>query len=152
MFSFQFANFFVFVFFCPVLVTKRAALEHWKFPRQQRKRQRGQQTNNAVFTESRPGPSNLGTVFSQIILCKQLAPDFNAEELRSIRKDSEDIQRLVDDLSEFMPMEESYGTNVSFIDRLFFLLEYIAHELDYTLLIGNATLGNRCIYMYGVSK
>lgn len=60
-------------------------------------------------TENRAGPSNLGSVFSQIILCKQLAPDFNAEELRSIRKDAEDIQRLVDDLSEFMPMEESYG-------------------------------------------
>ncbi|XP_032788236.1 uncharacterized protein LOC116925609 [Daphnia magna] len=61
------------------------------------------------FYENRAGPSNLGTVFSQIILCKQLAPDFNAEELRSIRKDSEDLQRLIDDLSEFMPMEESYG-------------------------------------------
>jgi hypothetical protein len=48
-------------------------------------------------------------MFSQIILCKQLAPDFNAEELRSIRKDSEDIQRLIDDLSEFMPIEESHG-------------------------------------------
>lgn len=61
------------------------------------------------FYENRAGPSNLGSVFSQIILCKQLAPDFNAEELRSIQKDSADIQRLVDDLSEFMPMEESYG-------------------------------------------
>jgi hypothetical protein len=60
-------------------------------------------------TENRAGPSNLGTVFSQIILCKQLAPDFNAEELRSIWKDSEDIQRLIDDLSEFMPIEESHG-------------------------------------------
>lgn len=59
--------------------------------------------------ENRAGPSNLGTMFSQIILCKQLAPDFNAEELRSIRKDSEDIQRLIDDLSEFMPIEESHG-------------------------------------------
>lgn len=68
--------------------------------------------------ENRAGPSNLGTVFSQIILCKQLAPDFNAEELRSIRKDSEDIQRLIDDLSEFMPIEESHGrTNL----RIFYL-------------------------------
>lgn len=69
-------------------------------------------------TENRAGPSNLGTVFSQIILCKQLAPDFNAEELRSIRKDSEDLQRLIDDLSEFMPMEESYGTTQVPIDFL----------------------------------
>ena len=61
------------------------------------------------ITENRAGPSNLGTVFSQIILCKQLAPDFHTEELRSIKKDSEDVQRLIDDLSEFMPMEESYG-------------------------------------------
>lgn len=62
-----------------------------------------------LFTENRTGPSNLGSVFSQIILCKQLAPDFNQEELRSIRKDGEDMQRLIDDMQEFMPMEESYG-------------------------------------------
>jgi len=61
------------------------------------------------FYENRTGPSNLGSVFSQIILCKQLAPDFNQEELRSIRKDGEDMQRLIDDMQEFMPMEESYG-------------------------------------------
>ena len=50
-----------------------------------------------------------------MILCKQLALNFNAEELRSIRKDLEDIQRLIDDLSEFMPKEkEPYGTiNIS---------------------------------------
>ena len=61
-------------------------------------------------TENRAGPSNLGSVFSQIILCKQLAPDFNQEELRSIRKDAEDLQHLIDAMQEFMPMEESYGT------------------------------------------
>lgn len=75
-------------------------------------------------TENRAGPSNLGTVFSQIILCKQLAPDFNAEELRSIWKDSEDIQRLIDDLSEFMPIEESHGKildyRIWFIFNIFF--------------------------------
>ncbi len=71
------------------------------------------------YVENRAGPSNLGSVFSQIILCKQLAPDFNAEELRSIQKDSADIQRLVDDLSEFMPMEESYG--ISFLFSFFFI-------------------------------
>ena len=80
-------------------------------------------TNEFFCVENRAGPSNLGSVFSQIILCKQLAPDFNAEELRSIRKDSDDIQRLVDELAEFMPMEESYGKIVSGQQLLLFLMQ-----------------------------
>lgn len=75
-------------------------------------------TNDVVVSENRAGPSNLGSVFSQIILCKQLAPDFNAEELRSIRKDSEDIQRIVDELAEFMPMEETYGMDSHYRNKV----------------------------------
>lgn len=57
----------------------------------------------------------MGGVLSQIILCKQLAPNFNREELVSIRKDAQDIQNLIDDMQEFMPMEESYGIFLLYI-------------------------------------
>ncbi|KAG7206792.1 hypothetical protein KM043_000703 [Ampulex compressa] len=55
------------------------------------------------YYESRAGPSNIGNVISQILLCKQITPDFNEEELYSIRKDSEEIRDLIEELQEFMP-------------------------------------------------
>ncbi|ODM97868.1 hypothetical protein Ocin01_08814, partial [Orchesella cincta] len=57
--------------------------------------------------ENRPGPSNLGQVLSQILLCRQINPDFNQEELCSIEKDTEEIVALLDDMQEFMPKENS---------------------------------------------
>jgi len=46
-------------------------------------------------------------VVSQILLCKQIRPDFNEEELCSIRKDSEEIGQLIAELQEFMPQSEA---------------------------------------------
>uniref|UniRef100_A0A182SA68 Uncharacterized protein n=1 Tax=Anopheles maculatus TaxID=74869 RepID=A0A182SA68_9DIPT len=57
---------------------------------------------------NRAGPSNLGNVISQILLCKQITPDFNQEELCSITKDSQEIARILQELQEFMPQQESY--------------------------------------------
>jgi hypothetical protein len=57
--------------------------------------------------ENRPGPSNLGNVISQILLCKQITPDFRQEELCSIAKDSQDVRRMVQDMQEFMPQQEN---------------------------------------------
>lgn len=59
-------------------------------------------------TENRAGPSNLGNVISQILLCKQITPDFNQEELCSIAKDSQDIAMLLSEMQEFMPQHETY--------------------------------------------
>ncbi|CAK9825966.1 hypothetical protein ANTRET_LOCUS3886 [Anthophora retusa] len=55
------------------------------------------------YYETRAGPSNIGNVISQIVLCKQITPDFYEEELCSIQKDSEEIRGLIDELQEFMP-------------------------------------------------
>ncbi|EAL39096.2 AGAP009306-PA, partial [Anopheles gambiae str. PEST] len=55
---------------------------------------------------NRAGPSNLGNVISQILLCKQITPDFNQEELCSITKDSQEIARILQELQEFMPQQE----------------------------------------------
>ncbi len=41
-----------------------------------------------------------------------MVPDFNQEELCSIRTDAEYIQQLIDDMQEFMPMEESHGKSI----------------------------------------
>lgn len=59
------------------------------------------------ITENRAGPSYIGNVVSQILLCKQIRPDFNEEELCSIRKDSEEIGQLITELQEFMPQSEA---------------------------------------------
>ncbi|KOC59373.1 hypothetical protein WH47_12444 [Habropoda laboriosa] len=55
------------------------------------------------YYETRAGPSNIGNVISQIVLCKQITPDFYEEELCSIHKDSEEIRGLIEELQEFMP-------------------------------------------------
>lgn len=69
-------------------------------------------------TESRAGPSYIGNVVSQILLCKQIRPDFNEEELCSIRKDSEEIGQLIAELQEFMPQSEAdTGIILSFMRR-----------------------------------
>ncbi|XP_061396303.1 uncharacterized protein LOC133331932, partial [Musca vetustissima] len=62
----------------------------------------------SLFSENRAGPSNLGNVISQILLCKQITPDFNQEELCSITKDSQDIALLLSEMQEFMPKHETY--------------------------------------------
>lgn len=59
-------------------------------------------------TDNRAGPSNLGNVISQILLCKQITPDFNQEELCSITKDSQEIAKILSDMQEFMPQQETF--------------------------------------------
>lgn len=60
------------------------------------------------LTDNRAGPSNLGNVISQILLCKQITPDFNQEELCSITKDSQELAKLLSDMQEYMPQQEAY--------------------------------------------
>ncbi|XP_043281010.1 uncharacterized protein [Venturia canescens] len=59
------------------------------------------------YYASKSGPSNIGNVISQILLCKQITPDFNEEELCSIKKDSAEISALIVELQEFMPQSEA---------------------------------------------
>jgi hypothetical protein len=58
------------------------------------------------------GPSNLGNVISQLLLCKQINPDFHSEELCSITKDSQEIAKLLSEMQEYMPKQEAYLGNV----------------------------------------
>ncbi|XP_015109325.1 uncharacterized protein LOC107036015 isoform X2 [Diachasma alloeum] len=59
------------------------------------------------YYASKSGPSNIGNVISSILLCKPITPNFNEEELCSIRKDSAEISALVAELQEFMPQSEA---------------------------------------------
>ncbi|XP_055299257.1 uncharacterized protein LOC129566899 [Sitodiplosis mosellana] len=68
------------------------------------------------YYDNRAGPSNLGNVISQILLCKQITPDFNAEELCSITKDSQDIAKLLSDMQEYIPNQETYLEKATAID------------------------------------
>ncbi|XP_049881021.1 uncharacterized protein LOC126377344 isoform X2 [Pectinophora gossypiella] len=68
------------------------------------------------YYENRAGPSNFGNVISQILLCKQITPDFNQEELCSIVKDTQEITRIVNDIQELLPQAENLNhleTNVA---------------------------------------
>ncbi|CAG9581292.1 unnamed protein product [Danaus chrysippus] len=68
------------------------------------------------YYENRAGPSNFGNVISQILLCKQITPDFNQEELCSIAKDTQDINRIVSDIQEYLPQHDNLNhleTNVA---------------------------------------
>lgn len=62
---------------------------------------------HSKFKDNRAGPSNLGNVISQILLCKQITPDFNQEELCSITKDSQDLAQLLSEMQEYMPRQET---------------------------------------------
>ncbi|CAH0776422.1 unnamed protein product [Bemisia tabaci] len=59
------------------------------------------------YFENRAGPSNLGNVISQILLCKTIAPDFNQEEIHSIAKDTQELSRIVSEMQEFIPQQDS---------------------------------------------
>ncbi|XP_026494734.1 uncharacterized protein Dcma isoform X2 [Vanessa tameamea] len=59
------------------------------------------------YYENRAGPSNFGNVISQILLCKQITPDFNQEELCSIAKDTQEITRIVNDIQEYLPQHDN---------------------------------------------
>uniref|UniRef100_A0A1A9VSL6 Uncharacterized protein n=1 Tax=Glossina austeni TaxID=7395 RepID=A0A1A9VSL6_GLOAU len=59
------------------------------------------------YYENRAGPSNLGNVFG-ILLCKQITPDFNQEELNSIKKDSHEIGVLMAELQEHIPQYDTH--------------------------------------------
>jgi hypothetical protein len=67
-----------------------------------------------VLIENRIGGQNLGNVISQILLCKQITPDFQREELGSITKDSKEIARVLSELQEFMPKQEAYLGKILF--------------------------------------
>jgi hypothetical protein len=61
-------------------------------------------------------------VISQILLCKQITPDFRQEELCSITKDSQDVRRMVQDMQEFMPQQENNtGGPLTSLTHLFLL-------------------------------
>lgn len=64
-------------------------------------------TSFVCISDNRAGPSNLGNVISQILLCKQITPDFNQEELCSITKDSQEISRILKEMQEYMPQQEN---------------------------------------------
>ncbi|XP_017846271.1 uncharacterized protein LOC108602629 isoform X2 [Drosophila busckii] len=59
------------------------------------------------YAPARTAPSNLGNALSQILLCKQINPDFQQEELCSIVKDAEELNELLTELQSHMPKSEA---------------------------------------------
>ncbi|XP_008481981.1 uncharacterized protein LOC103518679 [Diaphorina citri] len=69
------------------------------------------------YFENRAGPSNLGNVISQILLCKQIAPDFNQEEIFSISKDSEDLTNILTESQKHLPQQDSTNEKLSALNE-----------------------------------
>lgn len=64
--------------------------------------------NNLIhIAPTRTAPSNLGNVIGQILLCKQISPDFQEEELCSISKDAQELNELLDELQSHLPNPET---------------------------------------------
>jgi hypothetical protein len=60
------------------------------------------------------------------LLCKQITPDFQLEELGSITKDSKEIAKVLSEMQEFMPKQEAYlGKDMKMI---FFVFELHAKK------------------------
>ena len=60
-----------------------------------------------VFSESKTTTTQgLGNILSQIVLGKQVVPDFDAEEKLSIEKDTREIRQIVLEMAEYLPYED----------------------------------------------
>ena len=60
-----------------------------------------------MITDVKPsGPNGLGSVLSQIVICKSMKPDFNVEEKLSIEKDTREIREIIDEMAECLPRED----------------------------------------------
>ncbi|TDG46589.1 hypothetical protein AWZ03_007027 [Drosophila navojoa] len=69
------------------------------------------------YAPARTAPSNLGNVISQILLCKQINPDFQQEELCSISKDAQELYELLDELKPHLPSPET-GNEADLYEQL----------------------------------
>ena len=57
--------------------------------------------------ETKPTPhGGIGSVLTQIVLCKSMKPDFNAEEKVSIEKDKRELRQIISDMAECLPKED----------------------------------------------
>lgn len=97
--------------------------------------------------ENRAGPSNIGNVISQILLCKQIQPDFNQEEICSIAKDSQDLAKLIQDMQEFLPQQDTAaGTYMAYTVNM----RRVAIEIEWLVLYSQYNHNNVYDYYHGV--
>ncbi len=60
----------------------------------------------SALYETGPTPNGIGSVLSQIVLCKSMKPDFNAEEKVSIEKDTRELRQIIGEMAECLPKED----------------------------------------------
>ncbi len=58
------------------------------------------------LAETKPPANGIGSVLSQIVLCKSMKPDFNAEEKVSIEKDTRELRIIIGEMAECLPKED----------------------------------------------
>ena len=55
----------------------------------------------------------------QIVMCSNVRPDFNAEEVASVEKDQKELDVIVDDMADHLPIEDpSKGSPSALITKL----------------------------------
>ena len=62
---------------------------------------------SSLFPENKTTTTQgLGNILSQIVLGKQVVPDFDAEEKASIEKDTREIRQIILEMAEYLPHED----------------------------------------------
>ncbi|KAI8125409.1 hypothetical protein FF38_14288 [Lucilia cuprina] len=70
------------------------------------------------YFENRAGPSNLGNVISELLLCKEITPDFNLEELSSIILGIKEISSMLKDIEVILPQGECTFTSIKYLAKI----------------------------------
>jgi len=53
-----------------------------------------------------PASGGIGTMLTQIVMCTNHRPDFNAEEVASVEKDRRELMVIVEDMADHLPKED----------------------------------------------
>jgi len=53
-----------------------------------------------------PASGGIGTMLTQIVMCTNVRPDFNAEERASVEKDRRELLVIVEDMADHLPRED----------------------------------------------
>jgi len=54
----------------------------------------------------KPATGGIGTMLTQIVMCTSVRPDFNAEETASVAKNQRELDTIVEDMADHLPIED----------------------------------------------
>ena len=75
------------------------------------------------------------SILSKMVLCKQLAPDFNNEEMKSIRKDIQELSSILSEMQDYLPQEENSKYSCQAEHNLYRARLCLAHSTSHHLVV-----------------